>query len=419
MERTGNKKIVKYLLIWFLFAVVWTLGLGIFAIYTETAERKQIAKLIQEYPEQEGEIIALFQNSYQRNSDKESAEISAIRKRMEEKYGYHLVKSACTFSVVILWGCVMLCFTAGILVAAYRGGKRSRQLLVSNDELYMLLIDELEAFKRGEFHLTQDFEQRVGEQELSDRYMQVRGLLAELGNYFSDLKERLLEEENNTKALITDISHQLKTPLASLHMNHELAMNEGLTMEERQEFEEQEILEIEKLETLLDELMKLSRLEKNMVSLKPVKQEIRATIADAVSRVYGKAKGKQIEIDVDIPVNSCILHDRKWTAEALANVLDNAVKYSDAQTKIHVCVCEMTSNLLIAIADEGIGIPQEELHHIFKRFYRGTNAVHMETDGVGVGLYLARNIIEMQGGAIMAKRKPDKGTEFCITLPLR
>ncbi len=166
-------------------------------------------------------------------------------------------------------------------------------------------------------------------------------------------------------------------------------------------------LRLKKLETLLDELMKLSRLEKkNMVSLKPVKQEIRATIADAVSRVYGKAKGKQIEIDVDIPVNSCILHDRKWTAEALANVLDNAVKYSDAQTKIHVRVCEMTSNLLIAIADEGIGIPQEELHHIFKRFYRGTNAIHMETDGVGVGLYLARNIIEMQGGAIMAKRKP-------------
>ena len=256
------KKIVKYLMIWFLFAVVWTLGLGIFAVYTETAERKQIAKLIQEYPEQEGEIIALFQNSYQRNSDKESAEISAIRKRMEEKYGYHLVKSAWTSSVGILWGCVMLCFTAGIFAAAYRENKRSRQLLASNDELYMLLIDELEAFKRGEFHLTQDFEQRFGEQELSDRYMQVRGLLAELGNYFSDLKERLSEEENNTKALITDISHQLKTPLASLHMNHELAMNEGLTMEERKEFEEQEILEIEKLETLLDELMKLSRLEK-------------------------------------------------------------------------------------------------------------------------------------------------------------
>lgn len=226
MERTGNKKIVKYLLIWFLFAVIWTLGIGIFALYTETAERKQIAKLIQEYPEQEGEIIALFQNSYQRNSDKESAEISAIRKRMEEKYGYHLVKSAWTSSIGILWGCVMLCFTAGIFAAAYRENKRSRQLLASNDELYMLLIDELEAFKRGEFHLTQDFEQRFGEQELSDRYMQVRGLLAELGNYFSDLKERLSEEENNTKALITDISHQLKTPLASLHMNHELAMNE-------------------------------------------------------------------------------------------------------------------------------------------------------------------------------------------------
>lgn len=418
MERSSNKKIVRYVLIWFSFAVLWSVGLGMFAAYTEAVKRNEIAELILKYPEHEGEIIALFQNASEPASFTENPELRKLWELIEEKYGYDFAKSAFPASVMLLWGGVMLCVTVGLLVFICRENSRTKRLIAQNDKLYTQLISELENFKRGEFHLSQDFESQIDEQLLSDKWLQVRELLSELGFYFCDLKEQLYDEENNTKALITDISHQLKTPLASLRMNHELAMTDGLTKEEHQEFERQEMAEIENLEQLLDELVKLSRLEKDMISICPKPQEIRATIADAVSRVYGKAKGKQIEIQVDIPVNFCIVHDKKWTAEALANVLDNAVKYSEAQTGIYVRVCELTANLLIEIEDEGMGIPVEELHHIFKRFYRGTAASLGAVDGAGVGLYLARNIIELHGGTIMAKRKPEKGTIFRITLPL-
>lgn len=418
MERTGNKKVVKYVLIWILLAAVWSLGIGIFAAYTESVKRNQIAKLIQNYPEHESEVIALFQNPNEGAVPDEDPEISELLNLIEEKYGYGFFEGAFPSAVIALWGGVMLCLTVGMVVIICRKEKRTRSLIAQNDELYEYIISELERFKRGEYHLSQDYEAWFDGQDISDRWIQVREQLLELGSYFSDLKVRLYDEENNTKTLITDISHQLKTPLASLHMNHELAMAAGLTKEERRAFEEQEMLEIEKLEVLLDELMKLSRLEKNMVSLHPKHQEIKATISDAVSRVYGKAKGKHIEIQVDIPINSCILHDRKWTAEAFANVLDNAVKYSEERTEVWVRVRELTSNLLIEIEDEGMGIPAEELHHIFKRFYRGQDAVNSSAEGVGVGLYLARNIIELQGGTIMAKRKPEQGTIFRITMPL-
>lgn len=169
---------------------------------------------------------------------------------------------------------------------------------------------------------------------------------------------------------------------------------------------------------LLDELVKLSRLEHHMIEMSPVKQDIKETVAGAVSQVYGKAKGRQIEIQVDIDETPAILHDRKWTAEALSNVLDNAIKYSEEQSTIFLRVKQLTTNVLIEIEDSGMGIEKQELHQIFKRFYRGKKAEEKVSDGVGVGLYLTRMILEQQSGTIMAKRKNGGGSIFLITLPL-
>ena len=252
----------------------------------------------------------------------------------------------------------------------------------------------------------------------NEHWVRVRELLRELAYYFSDIKERLVEEENSTKALITDISHQLKTPLASLRMSHELTEAENLTESERREFAEKETQEIEKLEMLLEELVNLSRLENHMIQIKPEPLGIKQTITEAVNQIFMKAHVKNIEIQVKLENDVMIRHDRKWTVEALANVLDNAVKYSEPQTCIGIRVSPLPSNLLIEIEDEGIGISEEDLHRIFKRFYRGKLASGYAREGAGVGLYLARSILEQQGGSIIAKRKMERGTIFKITLPL-
>lgn len=180
---------------------------------------------------------------------------------------------------------------------------------------------------------------------------------------------------------------------------------------------EQEEREIEKLESLLNELVNLSRLETHMIQIRPAPASLRQTITAAVSQIYMKARNKNIEIQMEMEGDKEICHDAKWTEEAFANVLDNAVKYSGEYTNITVRVTPLIRNMLIEIEDEGIGIRKEELTKIYQRFYRGDEAREMVKEGAGVGLYLSRMILERQGGTISVKRKKENGTVFRITLP--
>ena len=232
--------------------------------------------------------------------------------------------------------------------------------------------------------------------------------LKELGIYFADLKARLKEEEDSTKALITDISHQLKTPLASLRMSYELVTGEHISEGERREFLAQGEKEIQRLE---------ERLETHMIAIKPVDASLKETIAEAVSQVYMKARNKEIAVCVEFEGDLTVSHDVRWTAEAFANVLENAVKYSGAHTTVTVRVIPLAKNVLIAVEDEGMGIAKEETAKIYQRFYRGTRAKELVKDGAGVGLYLTRMILERQGGTILAKRRAERGTVFQMTLP--
>ena len=252
----------------------------------------------------------------------------------------------------------------------------------------------------------------------SQKLMDVHDKLRDLGYSISSLKECLIQEENSTKALITDISHQLKTPLASIKMSHELSLSSDFTEEERQSFMEAETREILKMEVLLEELVKLSRLENSMIQIKPELCSLKKTISEAVSQIFIKANAKDIEICVDMEQDVEIPHDHKWIVEALANILENAVKYSPSGTSVNIYVSNLVNHVLIQVEDEGIGIPEGELHEIFKRFYRGSNTKDLVKEGAGVGLYLARSIIERQGGSITAKRKNGRGSIFQIMLPL-
>lgn len=307
---------------------------------------------------------------------------------------------------------IILILIFGATLLRLKRQEQKRTLAAYNDEMD-LIFEQLVRFQKGDFESVLSAEETV----VADRFHGLHEKLRELGYYFSDLKVRLEEEENSTKALITDISHQLKTPLASVRMCHELAQSPDLSEKERSSFQETETQEITKMEVLLDELVKLSRLENNMIRIKPEKNSLKQTVREAVSQIYVKAHAKNIEICADMEEDAEILHDRKWTVEALANILENAVKYSPPMTKIHINMSRLPSNVLIEIEDEGIGIPEEELHEIFHRFYRGSNAKEMAKEGAGVGLYLARSIIEQQGGTILAKRKPGCGTIFKIMLP--
>lgn len=412
MDGKCYKILKKYFCIYIAFSLLFTVILYAQASYGRTLEYRRMLTLMAAHPEWEAELIALWNKpADEGGSGKTGAEgLEAAAQIAEEKYGYDLHKTAPERQFYCFWGMGM--FFGGILILGLGQWERHRRRKgLGSDETYSEVCECLEQFRRGNFRQPIEYDDRSVER------MKLWENLRELGIYFEGLKERLREEEESTKALITDISHQLKTPLASLRMSYELVIGDHVTQEEREEFQRQEAKEIEKLEMLLAELVNLSRLEKRMIQIKPVPASLKDTIADAVSQVYMKARKKEIEIQVKMDGDMEICHDRKWTAEAIVNVLDNAVKYSGRNTTVTVRVQPLVNYVLIEVEDEGFGISTEELVKIYQRFYRGDEAKEKVKEGSGVGLYLARMILEQQGGTISAKRRPKQGTVFKITLP--
>lgn len=419
MDRKSNKKIIKYLkiyLVFLLFFSVFMLGL---AGYEQDVNRRRILSLMENRPELETEIIAAWKNapgSLSADGPAAGRMQDSIR-IIEEKYGYQLSSIAAEPFLWVFWGSGLLMGSLCIAVSGYLDFRMGRRGINSAEKLQEL-YECLERFRNDEFEYVPDYEEDFEE------WMKICESLRELGVYFAGLKERMEEEENSTKALITNISHQLKTPLAALKINHELAAGGMLSPfsefseEEKRDFFKQEEQEIDKLELLLNELVKLSRLETHVIQLKPVAAGFRRTLMAAVSPVYIKAKDKNMEMEIEMDEDIQVCHDAKWTEEALANVLDNAVKYSGEHTTIQVRVIPLVSNVLVEIEDEGIGIKAEEITKIYQRFYRGTQACQKVKEGAGVGLYLARMILERQGGTISARRKTENGTIFQITLPI-
>ncbi|WP_294185091.1 sensor histidine kinase KdpD [uncultured Clostridium sp.] len=228
---------------------------------------------------------------------------------------------------------------------------------------------------------------------------------------------KLDREKENIKSLVTDISHQIKTPLSSIKLfNSLLIEDENMNTDERREFLHTIKEEVLKLEWLTGSLIKLSRLEAGMITFKKEKKSIKDTIYKSIKGVYSKALHRNIEIDAEDIHEYFVFHDPRWTKEAIINVLENAIKYTDSGGKINISMIETNFFIRIDIEDNGIGIPKKDFNKIFKRFYRGNSRVVQECEGSGVGLYLTRRILEQQGGNIMVDSEVGKGSRFSLFL---
>ncbi|MGL4735835.1 MAG: sensor histidine kinase [Cellulosilyticaceae bacterium] len=228
------------------------------------------------------------------------------------------------------------------------------------------------------------------------------------------IRNRQAKEE--MESLVSDIAHQLKTPLTNVGLYAQLLEDKNLDEDIYKTFYEGLCAEVDKLQFLLNELIKMSRLESGSIKICEEEAVIQETCLKAIKSVYLKAKQKQISLLFEGGEDMRVYHDPKWSAEALMNILDNAIKYSSPQTKIGVRIIPYEYFVRIDVEDEGIGISEAEYTQIFKRFYRGK--VDARIDGIGIGLYLSRKIIDMQKGSIKVKSKEGEGSTFSIMLPL-
>ena len=225
---------------------------------------------------------------------------------------------------------------------------------------------------------------------------------------------KIENEKENVKSLVTDISHQLKTPLANVELYNTLLAEEGISDEERLEFLETEGIAIEKLKMLVDSLINISRLEADMISIDKKEENLKECIESAISSVKADAAKKNITIKNDIKEDCILAIDRKWTTEAIFNLLDNAVKYTAPNGKINLSLDNGINYFALNIEDNGIGIDTDEYNDIFKRFYRSRNDIVQNEKGSGVGLYLVRKIMNLQDGNVMVSSEKGKGSTFTL-----
>lgn len=224
------------------------------------------------------------------------------------------------------------------------------------------------------------------------------------------------KERTDLKELISAISHQVKTPIANLKMVNATLLEQDVPLVKQREFLKATESQLDKLDFLMQAMIKTSRLETGIISLEKKRKPIYDTLAAALGSVLLGAEKKKINVEVDCPENISVFHDGKWTCEALFNILDNAVKYTHSGGSIQVSVKSWEMYLRIDIADTGKGIEEKNQGAIFKRFYREKD-VH-DIEGFGIGLYIARKIITMQGGYIRVSSTLGYGSTFSVFLPM-
>ena len=235
--------------------------------------------------------------------------------------------------------------------------------------------------------------------------------------YYEKMKEerqQSRQDKQTIQELVSDISHQVKTPIANIQMITGIVNQHDLPCDKQHEFLNLMAVQIDKLEFLMQSLIKMSRLETGIFVLHLQETRLSDTIAGAVSMILAEAEKKNIQLQADCNSKLTVKHDPKWTAEAIGNILDNAVKYTPEGGTISILVRPWQFYTRIDISDTGIGIDQENYNAIFQRFYRAQEVTTEQ--GIGLGLYLARGIIARQNGYITVKSQKGKGSTFSVFL---
>lgn len=238
--------------------------------------------------------------------------------------------------------------------------------------------------------------------------------LTRLQEIYFESQQKMSKQQEDTQRLITEIAHQLRNPLMNIQNYLEILEKFELDEKEKAQYLQAIRQSEERLSFLVESFIKMSRLENELIQIKPGLFDLRETVLQAVFQIRKKAEEKKIEIEVEQFQKIKVLHDPNWLKEAIFNVLDNSVKYSYERSKIVITLRQNEMFTEIVVRDYGIGIEPQEEAKIFQRFYRGMRVTTEE--GFGIGLYLSREIILRHGGFMKVKRK-NQGLQVSLFLP--
>lgn len=404
---SGMEKIKKYK--WYIFPLIALIIINIAVITSKYNSYKEETVILAQ---------VIIENKAENITFEEAEDIL-------EKYGYIYEGKSIIYKNYIELVRKMILLSLVLYIIIIISLKQYKKQLGKNYlELITLIEHELDLLKEGIYcpsestlkNYTSDYDNII---------FRLDTLLDSLYNTILLEREEAKGDKLETKSVVTDISHQLKTPLAAIKSTFEILQNGNLSKEEREEIENLMGFQINSLEKLILSLINISRLEGGMIEINLSEGNLFDSILDAVNGVWSKADEKNISIEFDNPEDEQLpklMRDKKWLTEAFINILDNAVKYSKENTEIHINVLSLNTMIRIEFKDQGIGIPDNEKHKIFKRFYRGNKEDVCRETGSGVGLYLARYIISKHRGTIMVKDNfidgKKLGSIFVVQLPI-
>lgn len=255
-----------------------------------------------------------------------------------------------------------------------------------------------------------DFSVRVDENEIAE--------FGELAKAFNMMSERLENLDSSRNQFVSDASHELKTPLASMKILSESLIDQpDAPVELYREFMGDINNEIDRLTLVINDLLTLVKTDKGMETPMYTDVELDAIIRKIVSTVAPIARKKHITVEYQY-CNVTIQADELRMQQLFTNLIDNAIKYSPENTTITVKLDQSLNNVVVSVSDQGIGISKEHLPHLFERFYRVDKARSRQAGGTGLGLSIVKQIIDQHGGEINVKSEQDKGTTFVVTLPI-
>lgn len=236
----------------------------------------------------------------------------------------------------------------------------------------------------------------------------------QMANRLKNNLEILRSEKIFLKNTISDISHQLKTPLSSLVMLNDLMLeDEYMDAAVRTTFLERSKVQLERMEWLIINLLKVARIEAGAIQFKREKVYLKDIALLALETLSPKFNVENISIEISKDLNGVFYGDKEWTVEALINIIKNSIEHGDENQNIEIKIDETPLFSSITIKDYGQGIDEKDLPHIFKRFYKGELGI--KSDSIGIGLNLAKLIVELQDGSISVRSKKGEGTEFIIS----
>lgn len=403
MLRDMNR--LRPLIIQIILLIVFTTLISIFAIHTHNMYKKEIIRnnaiiigaIVEKYPEIEAETIKKLISD---NANYEHG-IEILSKyginnveNLDELASVNELKNKMVLENIILVALMIIIY---ILVNLYFYKKEDKRLNdISN------YIDNI---------LNNDYSLDIREYD-EDTISSLKNHIYKITVKLRNMSEYSQREKEYLEIALSDISHQLKTPLTSMIVMNELLENKNLEESKRKECQQKSKIQLEKIQWLITSLLKISQIDSGTIKLKKENVKVKELINKTLESLIIQIEAKDINLIQDIEEDLTMICDENWTIEALINIIKNAYEHTEKEGTIKITVQGNPIYNEIKIEDNGSGIREEDINHIFERFYKGKS----NKESIGIGLNMSKTIIEKQNGTIEVESKEGIGTVFTIKI---